>query len=80
VSLKRINLVVRRLARKAGITYKKITPHTLRHTFATRLVEKGVDMKTVQELLGHLRIGETARYVHPAEGARREAVEQLTNK
>lgn len=45
---------------------KEVTWHTLRHTFASRLVMAGVDLKTVQELMGHKTIATTARYAHLA--------------
>jgi len=52
-------------ARRCGLT-KKVTPHTLRHSYATHLVEAGVDLETVRQLLGHRHLTTTTRYTHMA--------------
>jgi integrase/recombinase XerD len=55
--------IIRDLAKNAGIT-RDISPHTLRHSFATHLVEGGADLRAVQEMLGHESITTTEIYTH----------------
>ena len=61
--------------KRAGI--KNVSFHTLRHTFATRLVLSGIDIATVSKLLGHSSIHMTMRYSHPTPEALRSAVSAL---
>ncbi|MBC7795105.1 MAG: tyrosine-type recombinase/integrase, partial [Clostridia bacterium] len=67
--------IVRRYATAAGIS-RKLSPHKLRHAFATHLLQGGADLRAVQEMLGHADISTTEIYTHVEGSQLRHAVNQ----
>ncbi len=70
-----VQWLVSRLAQAAGIE-KKVTPHVLRHTYATRMLRRGLDLREVQELLGHANVATTQIYTHVDPEALRRKIQQ----
>ncbi|MFP4470835.1 MAG: site-specific tyrosine recombinase XerD [Bacteroidales bacterium] len=69
-------LIVKQLAEKAGLR-KTVSPHTLRHSFATHLVENGADLRAVQDMLGHESITTTEIYTHLSRDFLRDTIEKF---
>lgn len=74
-----VERIVKRCAIKAGIS-KRVTPHTMRHMFATDLLSNGADLRSVQALLGHANIGTTQIYTHVTDRHLREIHKKFHNR
>lgn len=74
LSARAVQLAVRRYAVQAALP-KGVHPHLLRHSFATHMLERGADVRIVQELLGHASVGTTQIYMHVTESAKRVTIE-----
>lgn len=75
-----VERIVKHYANKAGIMSKRVTPHVIRHSFATDLLTNGADLRSVQALLGHANIGTTQIYTHVTDKHLRNIHKQFHNK
>jgi site-specific recombinase XerD len=76
ITSKSIFMACKKAAHDAGIS-KAVHPHSLRHAFATHLLEAGVNLRSIQILLGHAKLETTARYLHVADTAVRSTTSPL---
>ena len=76
VGVNGLQQLVKRAALRARLT-KPVTPHTLRHSFATHMLQGGSDIREVQELLGHSDVSTTMIYTHVLESGRKKPVSPL---
>lgn len=77
ISSNRVLKLIKEYAQAAGIN-ARITPHVLRHSFATEMYHQGVPLQSIQAMMGHSKKGETAVYIHLSDQLQKQALEQIT--
>ncbi|MCG2868731.1 MAG: tyrosine-type recombinase/integrase [Candidatus Nanopusillus sp.] len=76
LSSRQVERIIKNIAKKAGIN-KKVTPHVLRHSLATTLLSKGVDIRYIQEILGHSSLNITQIYTHVVPNQLKEIYQKI---
>ena len=76
LSSRQVERIIKNIAKKAGID-KKVTPHVLRHSLATTLLSKGVDIRYIQEILGHSSLNITQIYTHVVPNQLKEIYQKI---
>lgn len=76
VSKDRVRRLIKQTAKKAGLT-ERITPHVLRHTFATHMYEQGVPADAISRMMGHDSLEETSLYIHVSDEMKKKALEKI---
>ena len=76
MSARQLHRICQETAKRAGIK-KRVSPHTLRHSFATHLLERGIDIRVIQAMLGHKKLDTTAHYTQVATDILRQVVSPL---
>lgn len=79
LSVRAVQRMMKQMAAQAGIT-RKVTPHVIRHSFATDLLQNGADLRSVQALLGHAHIGTTQVYTHVTDSHLKEVHKKFHGK
>jgi len=80
LSCRSVQRIVKKYAIHAGIIGKKVSPHTMRHSYATDLLQNGADIRSVQALLGHSSVTTTQIYTHVTDKGLREVHQKFHNK
>jgi len=77
ISADQVQRIIRQYAKRANI-HERITPHVLRHSFATDMYHRNVPLSAIQAMMGHSKVDETSLYIHISQTLQRQALEHIT--